>query len=132
MDGLSLELQSGRTSTADLWNRVCALSPDERPQYIARNGLNRVSVDRAVGLSSGSRSGGSSTKRRMYSIRYRCTDGIVIRSARSRSTETGRPVKETGGHNSAKRWAGAKGWDFFVDTITISAAVVTARNPVPR
>ena len=34
----------------DLWNRVHALPPDEKTLYIARNGLNRVSVNRAVRL----------------------------------------------------------------------------------
>jgi hypothetical protein len=33
-----------------LWNRVRALPPDEKTSYIARNGLNRVRVDRAVRL----------------------------------------------------------------------------------
>jgi hypothetical protein len=32
----------------DLWSRVRAWSPDEKTSYIARNGLNRVRVDRAV------------------------------------------------------------------------------------
>jgi hypothetical protein len=32
----------------DLWNRVRALPPNEKTSYIARNGLNRVRVDRSV------------------------------------------------------------------------------------
>lgn len=36
-----------------LWNRTRTLPPEEKTSYIARNGLNRVRVDRAVRLAEG-------------------------------------------------------------------------------
>jgi hypothetical protein len=43
------------------------LPPEEKTSYIARNGLNRVRVDRAVRLAEGG-SAGSSTERAMCLI----------------------------------------------------------------
>jgi hypothetical protein len=51
-----------------LWNRVRALAPDDKSSYIARNGLNRVSVDRAV----------RSTRDRIRWIKYQ-TENVLIR-----------------------------------------------------
>jgi hypothetical protein len=50
-----------------LWNRVRALPPGDKSSYIARNGLNRVRVDRAV----------RSTQDRIRWIRYQTEDVLV-------------------------------------------------------
>ena len=50
-----------------LWHRVHALPPDEVTAYIARNGLNRVSVDRAV----------RSTQDRIRWIKYLTADVLT-------------------------------------------------------
>ena len=47
-----------------LWHRVWALPPDDKSAYIAQNGLNRVSVDRAV----------RSTQDRIRWVQYRTQD----------------------------------------------------------
>jgi len=47
-----------------LWNRVRALPPDEKTSYIARTGLNRVRIDRAV----------RSTQDRIRWIKYQTKD----------------------------------------------------------
>jgi hypothetical protein len=51
-----------------LWNGVRVLPPDAKSTYIARNGLNRVNVDRAV----------RSTQNRIQWIRYQ-TEDVLIR-----------------------------------------------------
>ncbi len=51
-----------------LWNRMRALPPGEKASYIARNGLNRVTVDRAVRLAQG----------RIRWIKYRTGDVLDV------------------------------------------------------
>lgn len=47
-----------------LWNRIRALPPDEKTSYIARNGLSRVRLDRAIRL----------TQNRIRWIKYQTKD----------------------------------------------------------
>jgi precorrin-6B methylase 1 len=51
-----------------LWPRMQALPPDDITAYIARNGLNRVSVDRAV----------RSTQDRIRWIKYQPADALIL------------------------------------------------------
>ena len=50
-----------------LWHRVRALAPDDKSAYIARNGLNRVRIDRAV----------RSTQDRIRWIKYQTADVLT-------------------------------------------------------